>query len=222
MEVATDGVREANRSRASGSPSPGEGRKPERPGQTKKSRQDGENSMFSMVQDAVPEDALLKTYRGGLRPECWGRYGDCFAVTVPRITTLAEFVFAFYTSLEFRIERLILRILADAPSTDAEARMLADGFGTSFAIWRVAERTTTQLLMCDRYERTRSWFCVVPLDGGKTLLRFGSAVAASGDQQTGARTRDNRFRLLLKFHVVYSQVLLNAARRGVMRLTVSG
>jgi hypothetical protein len=129
--------------------------------------------MFSMVQDAVPEDALLKTYRGGLRPECWGRYGDCFAVTVPRITTLAEFVFAFYTSLEFRIERLILHILA--PSTDAEARMLADGFGTSFAIWRVGERT-------------RSWFCVVPLDGGKTLLRFGSAVAASGDQQTGART----------------------------------
>jgi hypothetical protein len=92
---------------------------------------------------------------------------------------------------------------------------------TSFAIWRVGERTTTQLLMCDRYERTRSWFCVVPLEGGKTLLRFGSAVAASGDQQTGSRTRDNRFRLLLKFHVVYSQVLLNAARRGVMRLTVS-
>ena len=53
--------------------------------------------------------------------------------------------------------------------------MLADGFGTSFAIWRVGERTTTQLLMCDRYERTRSWFCVVPLGGGKTLLRFGSA-----------------------------------------------
>ena len=133
---------------------------------------------------------------------------------------MAEFVFAFYTSSEFRIERLILRILADAPSTDAEARMLADGFGTSFAIWRVADRTTTQLLMCDRYERTRSWFCVVPLDGGKTSLQFGSAVAASGDPD--ARRRGHRFRLLLKFHVVYSQVLLNAARRGVMRRTLSG
>ena len=178
--------------------------------------------MFSVVQNAVPEDALLKTYRGGDRPERWGRYGDCFAVTVPRITTLAEFVLAFYTSLEFRIERLILRLLAHAPSTDAEARMLADGFATSFAIWRVGERTKTQLLMCDRYERTRSWFCVAPLDAGKTLLQFGSAVAASSDQQTGARTRGKRFRLLLQFHVVYSQILLNAARRGVMRLTQNG
>jgi hypothetical protein len=34
-EVATDGVRKATRSRASGSPLPGEGRTPERPGQTK-------------------------------------------------------------------------------------------------------------------------------------------------------------------------------------------
>jgi hypothetical protein len=178
--------------------------------------------MFSVVQNVVPEDALLKTYRGGLRPECWGRYGDCFAVTAPRITTLAAFGFAFYTSSEFRIERFILRVLAHAPSTDAEARKLADGFATSFAIWRVGERTKTQLLMCDRYERTRSWFCVVPLDGGKTLLQFGSAVAASSDPKTGARTRGKRFRLLLKFHVVYSQVLLNAARRGVVRLTQSG
>jgi hypothetical protein len=185
-------------------------------------RPDGEDSMFSVVQNAVPEDALLNTYWGGLRPECWGKHGDCFAVTVPRITTLAEYVFAFYTSWEFRIERLILRVLAHTPSTDADARMLADGFGTSFAIWRVGERTETQLLMCDRYERTRSWFCVVPLDGGKTLLQFGSAVAASSDQHTGARRRGNRFRLLLKFHVVYSQVLLNGARRGVMKLAASG
>ncbi len=178
--------------------------------------------MFSIAQDAVPEDALLKTYRGGLRPECWGKSGDCFAVTVDRVTHLAEFVFAFYTSPVFRIERLILRILAGAPSTDSEARRLAEGSSTSFAIWRVGERTATQLLMCDRYERTRSWFRVMPLNDGKTLLQFGSTVASGSDHQTRAMARGNLFRLLLKFHVVYSQVLLHVAKRRVMSIASSG
>lgn len=172
--------------------------------------------MFSITQDAVPEDALLCTYRGGLRPERWGGSGDCFSVSVDRVTPLAEFVFAFYTSPVFRIERLILRLLAGAPSTDAELRWLAEGSATSFAIWRVGERTATQLLMCDRYERTRSWFGVVPLKDGRTLLQFGSAVASGSDHRSGA-ARGNLFRLLLRFHVMYSQVLLHAAKRGVMR-----
>jgi hypothetical protein len=173
--------------------------------------------MFSVTQDAVPEDALLKTYRGGLRPESWRDSGDCFAVTVDRLTDLAEFVFAFYTSPVFRIERLILRLLAGAPSTDSDALRLAEGSGTSFAIWRVGERTATQLLMCDRYERTRSWFKVVPLDSGKTLLQFGSAVASRLGQKTESRSRGYLFRVLFKFHVMYSQILLYAAKREVMR-----
>ena len=138
------------------------------------------------------------------------------------MTHLAEFVFAFYTSPVFRIERLILRILAGAPSTDSEARRLAEGSGTSFAIWRVGERTATQLLMCDRYERTRSWFRVMALNDGTTLLQFGSAVASGSDHRTRAMARGNLFRLLLKFHVVYSQVLLHVAKRGVMSISSSG
>jgi hypothetical protein len=173
--------------------------------------------MFSITQDDVPADALLKTHQGGPRPESWRESGDCFAVSVDRMIPLAAFVFAFYTSRVFRIERLILGLLAGAPSTDTEARRLADGSGTSFAIWRVGERTATQLLMCDRYERTRSWFRVVPLKDGKTLLQFGSAVASNGGPRAAASARRTLFRLLLKFHVVYSQVLLNAAKRGVLR-----
>jgi len=58
---------------------------------------------------------------------------------------------------------------------------------------------------------------VVPLGDGKTLLQFGSAVA-SGRRDHRPRGRGSRFfRLLMTFHVVYSQVLLGAARRGVMR-----
>jgi hypothetical protein len=170
--------------------------------------------MFSITQDAVPADALLKTHLGGPGPERWRESGDCFAVSVDRVVPLAAFVFAFYTSPVFRIERLILALLTGAPSTDTEARRLADGSGTSFAIWRVGERTATQLLMCDCYERTRSWFGVVPLKNGKTLLQFGSAVASNSGPRVATRARRP---LLLKFHVVYSQVLLNAAKRRVMK-----
>jgi hypothetical protein len=176
--------------------------------------------MFSVTQVAVPEDALLRTYRGGPHPERWRESGDCFAVSVDRVVSLAEFVFAFYTSPLFRIERVILTLLAGAPSADSEARQLADGSGTSFAVWRVGDRTTTQLLMCDRYERTRSWFGVVPLSDAKTLLQFGSAAASRSGQPSAIKARRSFFRLLLKFHVVYSQVLLHAARRGVMRSRV--
>jgi hypothetical protein len=172
--------------------------------------------MFSVTQDAVPDDSLLRTYRGGARPECWRGQGDCFAVSVDRIVSLAEFVFAFYTSPVFRIERFILGILAGTPSTDAQARQLADGAGSSFAVWRVGARTATQLLMCDRYERTRSWFRVAPLSDGKTLLQFGSAVASRRRDQPAPRIRIVVFRLLLKFHVVYSHVLLHAAKGRMM------
>jgi hypothetical protein len=173
--------------------------------------------MFSVTQDAVPDDALLRTYRGGASPERWQQSGDCFSTSVDRVVSLAEFVFAFYTSPIFRIERVILGLLAGTPSTDTEARRLADGSGTSFAIWRVGERTATQLLMCDRYERTRSWFEVVPLSDGKTLLQFGSAVASGRVERSASRIRVSLFRVFLKFHVMYSQLLLRAAKGGVMR-----
>jgi hypothetical protein len=79
----------------------------------------------------------------------------------------SDLVFSFYTSRVFRVERLILRLLAGAPSTDAEARAVAQGSGTG----------------------------------------IGHVTAAMGVV----------FRLLMGFHVQYSRILLNAARRGVAR-----
>jgi hypothetical protein len=143
--------------------------------------------------------------------------GDCFAVAVAPPVSLNDFVYAFYTSPVFRIERAILRILAGAPSTDAEARAVAEGSGSAFAIWRVGERTATQLLMCDQFERTRSWFQVVPMAGGWTLLRFGSAVAARRNRQTGELSVSRGFRWLMGFHVLYSRMLLGAARKTVIK-----
>jgi hypothetical protein len=178
--------------------------------------------MLSVGREPVPDDALLNTYRGGVRPERWGKYGDCFSVTVDRVVSLADFVLAFYTSPVFRIERLILRALMGTPSSDSEARALADGSAASFAVWYVGERTATQLLMCDRYERTRSWFRVVALSGGSTLLQFGSAVAAARGDRAGDKALGGAFRPLLGFHVLYSQVLLHAAKDGVTKPPVVG
>jgi hypothetical protein len=158
----------------------------------------------------VPADALLKTYPGGRHPERWGHYGDCFSVTVDADVTLEGFVFAFYTSWVFKKERFILRLLG-APSSDTQARGVAQGTRTEFAVWRVGERNASQLLMCDRYEFTRSWFRVEPLDGGQTRLQFGTGVAAMPAGNAGVLTMSRGFRLLSSFHVHYSKVLLRAA-----------
>ena len=173
--------------------------------------------MHAVLQKSLPHDALLATHRGGKHPELWGGYGDCFVVSIDRTVALAEFVVAFYTSPVFRIERWILRVAAGAPSTDQEARDLMAGSRDSFAVWSVAERTDTQLLMGDRYGKTRSWFRVTPQESAATLLQFGSAVASRSNSGAVPRARGSLFGLLLKFHVVYSQVLLHAAKRGVMR-----
>jgi len=69
--------------------------------------------------------------------------------------------------------------------------------------------------MCDRYERTRSWFRVAPKSGGGTHLQFGSAVAAGRGERGETLQRPAAFNLLLSFHVLYSQALLRAAKANL-------
>ena len=45
---------------------------------------------------------------------------------IPGRISFPEFVFAFYTTLLFKLERLILKWTVSKPSTDAQARQLAD------------------------------------------------------------------------------------------------
>jgi hypothetical protein len=175
--------------------------------------------MFSISQEGVPEHSLLKTYRGGRSPERWNGYGDCFSAIVEREVNLSEFVYAFYTSGAFCLEALLLRVFIGAVSNARAARAVADGTSESFAAWYVGQRNTTQLLMCDRYERTRSWFSVEPM-GASTRLRFGSALAAPLDSRTGAASGRGKLRLLMRFHVFYSQVLLQAAKTALMKRAI--
>ena len=112
--------------------------------------------MRPIRQVTLPADSLLKAFRGGGHPELWQDHGDCFTVLVDVAVTSPEFVAAFYTSPLFKLERLALRFLAGAPSSDAEVAALASGSRDTFAVWIVGERPATQLLVCDRYGRTRS------------------------------------------------------------------
>jgi hypothetical protein len=91
--------------------------------------------MHSLAQCPAPEDALLKTYRGGHYPELWGKYSDCFSASIDRTVGRADFVFAFYTSPVFKIERLILHYLLRVPSGDDQAKQLAVGSTDTFAVW---------------------------------------------------------------------------------------
>jgi hypothetical protein len=148
----------------------------------------------------------------------WHARCDCFALAVDRSVTLTQFVFAFYTTPVFKLERALLHLIAKSPSTDAEARALAEGTGHEFAMWQVVERTETQLLVGDRLGRTRSWFAVTPIEprpGDRpepaTLLQFGSAIAAVRDARSGELRVGRGFQLLAGFHIHYSKLLLGAA-----------
>ena len=173
----------------------------------------GSYFVFGIIQSAPPPDALLVTHRGR-DPERWGAYHDCFRICVRGRVTLQQLVAAFYTSWLFRIERALLRVFLAIPSSDADAYALARGTRSTFSAWYVGARTATELLMCDRYEQTRSWFRVAPDGDGGTEVCFGSAVVGRRRANAGF-VMSPSFRVFLGFHLLYSQLLLQAAARSL-------
>ena len=156
----------------------------------------------------LPEHALLAIYRAN------GSFTDCYSIDVAGTVSHAQFVAAFYTTLVFRLERLILKWALSKPSTDEDARQLAAGTADTFAAWTVEGRGVDQLLLCDVAGRTRSWLMVTPVVSGPgpaTRLYFGSAVVPHRNRRTGQREMGTAFRALLGFHKLYSRVLLRAA-----------
>lgn len=159
----------------------------------------------------LPSDALLNRYAAS------GGYVDCYVTELAASVSHQEYVEAFYTTAVFKLERLILRLLAARPSTDAEAAELARGESASFAAWSVEERSPGQLLLADFTGRTKSWLRIAPRPDGGTQLYFGSAVVPLRDRKTGRVTLGPAFNVLLGFHKLYSQTLLFAARRRLAR-----
>ena len=159
---------------------------------------------------ALPEAALLRKYQDGRA------YADCYVTEVGGPVSHSAFVEAFYTTALFKVERLILGWFAARPSSDIEARQLAEGSTGSFAAWRVEGRSADQLLLADFTGRTKSWLMVVPVGGPaepRTRLYFGSAVVPRGNGRSGGREMGFAFHALLVFHKMYSRLLLQAARR---------
>ena len=172
--------------------------------------------MLKIQPCALPEGALLCHYRLN------GDYTDCFSTDVVGAISHERFVTAFYTTFIFKLERLILKWAVSKPSTDAQAKLLAQGAMDAFAAWHVEKRDLNQLLMSDFQSRTRSWFMVVPITiGGRagTRLYFGSAVVPVKNRKTGEASLGLVFRALLGIHKVYSVLLLRAASSTCAKLT---
>jgi hypothetical protein len=163
-----------------------------------------------------PADALTQPYRAA------GDYVDCYFTELAQPVLFARFVEAFYTTVIFKAERLILRSLVSLPSTDAEARQLARGERESFAAWSVASRARDQLLMRDYTGRTYSWLMVAASTApGGTRLYFGSVVTRVRDAKTGESSLGPVHGRLLGFHKLYSRLLLRAAARRLRALHAS-
>jgi hypothetical protein len=175
----------------------------------------GKLAVMSPIQAcALPEDALLLKYTRD------GAYADCYATEVGRAVSQAQYIEAFYTGALFKLERRLLAWFVSKPSTDAQAKELASGAAGSFAAWRVEERRSDQLLMCDFSGRTRSWLMVAPAGDGSsdcTRLYFGSAVVPVVHPRSGQATASFTFKALLGFHKLYSRSLLSAARSRLAR-----
>ena len=168
--------------------------------------------MASIQACELPDDALLRKYLHG------GAYADCYFTDVAHPVSHAEYVEAFYTTVVFKLERLLLSWLVSHPSTDLQARELATGQLTSFAAWRVEARKPHQLLLSDFRGRTRSWLMSVPTSNNQTTrLFFGSAVVPIVDRRSGEAGMGFVFRALLGFHKLYSRVLLRAAATRLAR-----
>ncbi|MFA6015285.1 MAG: hypothetical protein WC742_09485 [Gallionellaceae bacterium] len=164
--------------------------------------------MNVILSGELPREALLNKYKQE------GAYTDCYFIDIPRAVSQAEYVEAFYTTKLFKVERLILALLARRPSTDAQAKLFALGEAKKFAAWSVEGRAPDQLLLCDFLGRTRSWLMsAVTKDGDSstTRLYFGSVVVPKIDRASGRATFGIAFHLLSGFHRLYSRALLRSA-----------
>ncbi|MEO9819205.1 MAG: hypothetical protein ABJ370_05130 [Paracoccaceae bacterium] len=157
----------------------------------------------------VPENRLISPFRAAE-----AHHTDAFCLEFAGQVDLADFINAFYTSWLFKLERLVLRVFAKAPTSDAQAQALASGDLDTFAVWRVEGREPTEILLGERSGRTKSWLAIEPA-GEVTRLWFGSIVVPV--HRKGKLTLGPVFDSLLGAHKVYSRSLLMAAAAQLRR-----
>lgn len=166
--------------------------------------------MTTIQKSPAPANALIHKYTSMPRA-----YTDSYLTQIPAHVSFSDYVFAFYTTPLFKVERLILTLTVRKPSTDAHAHELSNAKRDSFAAWTVEARSENQILMCDFVGSTRSWLMTVPTENG-TRLYFGSAVVPHRLSKDGKPSLGFFFTALLGFHKVYSVLLLSSARTRLM------
>jgi hypothetical protein len=165
--------------------------------------------MFAVRRIALPPDALLQSRRAA------GAFTDCYVLRIDRGVTLGDCIAAFFTTPVFRLERWIIARVLGKGSTDAEARALGDGRSDRFLVWVTEARRDDQILL--GVGRTATWLMVeletaaTPASAA-TLLYLGSAIERRPADRGGWKHR-----ALLRFHDLYSRVLLQATARRLAR-----
>ena len=167
---------------------------------------------ISIRKSPIPAGTMLERYAKN------GAYADCYRTDLPQSISFPEFIFAFYTTPLFKLERVILKLVVAKPSTDVQAKEIAEGAGLEFAAWKVEGRSENELLMCDFRGHTRSWFMITSRStdfAPRTRLYFGSAVVPRLNPKTGKKSIGPVYRALLGFHQIYSILLLYSARLSI-------
>lgn len=159
--------------------------------------------MRQILHTAPPEGSLIAPFAARE-----GHYVDAFCVHVPTRQYLRDFVAAFYTTRLFRVERMVLGVLARSPSSDADAMALAAGVTDRFAVWSVEARRAEEVLLADASGRTKSWLHAAP-EGQGTRLWFGSVVVPV--PRGGSSVLGPVFHTLEGAHRVYARLLLQSA-----------
>ncbi len=166
--------------------------------------------MPSVQACALPPSSLLSRYTAD------GAFTDCYFIELPKSVSQPQFIEALYLGALMRFERKLIGWLLSKPTSNVHVRELATGNAASFAAWHVEQRTPNELLLRDQTGRTRSWLMSQAMPGA-TRLYFGSALLPRVRPRTGARHMGPLFRPLLGFHVLYSKLLLSAARSRLER-----
>lgn len=167
-------------------------------------------SYTKVEQSGLPSDSLLIRYQES------GDFTDCYLIKVSEKVDFQKYVYSFYTSWLFKLERFVLKWIVNKPSTDQEVLLLAKGNSENFAAWSVEDRAENQLLLCDYQGQTRSWLRVVNLNEGNTLVYFGSAVISKKDLDGKAIEFSRVFKFIGWFHHLYSKALITCAVKKLL------
>ena len=119
---------------------------------------------------------------------------------------------AFYSGRVSKPAGFLLAVLMSKPSTELQARQLAERELNECAAWQLKARADDPLLLCTIDGRTRSWLMpsVAPESGG-TRLYFDSVVVPVRNASMGKSAMDVAFKTVRGCHKRYTRAQGSAA-----------